>query len=110
MNKRNVLTIDELTELLAEVTDSTVEEIEQAAEQLDIASPEEARWRRLDDEEVDDDDVIDMRHPESYDWMRNGKPDYTPFSEASDEELERRKQHAKELIEERENEDGSDGE
>lgn len=36
------LTLEELTELLAEVTDASVEEIEQASEELEIAPPEEA--------------------------------------------------------------------
>lgn len=36
------LTLEELTELLAEVTDASVEEIERASEDLEIAPPEEA--------------------------------------------------------------------
>lgn len=37
-----IISIDELTEVLAEATGTTPEEIEQQAEDVDIAPPEEA--------------------------------------------------------------------
>jgi hypothetical protein len=39
--EEDILTIEELTELLAEVTDTTPEEIERGAAEIDIAPPEE---------------------------------------------------------------------
>lgn len=41
-NQQDSLTIEELTELLADATDADPEEIEQAAESIDSAPPEDA--------------------------------------------------------------------
>ena len=41
--EEDVLTVEELTELLAETTDTTPEEIERGAGELNLTPPEEAR-------------------------------------------------------------------